>query len=577
MQSVTTSVRTSLSRRPSLRSATIARSLSILASLLLACAPPAQPAATNGPAPAAAPAAKPAEPAAKPAEPAAKPAEPAAQGAPSPAAASGQASAKPADPAQGKIVIVFEAEPNTIVPKDSATNNGYIVLDNVYDHLTGRDYSSGQPRIVPQLADSWSRVDDRTWRFKLHQGVKFTNGEVFTADAVVVAVEDMANPQKRGLAADEYGTLQSARKIDDFSVEIVSKDPDPILPDRMVKFPIAAPQWVRTASAEAAATQAVGSGPYLLAEYQKGQYLLFKANPDYWGPNKPRIAEIKLVGRNEQAVRAAMLLAGEADLAFHIALDDAKKAPQTIIEQSQESPMFNVNTELPVFKDIRVRQAVAEAVDVPGMINALYPGGVAVPLNGQIVRQGTLGWNPNLKPYPYKPDEAKRLMQEAGAVGTAVEYYDRPGSFPRAAEVSELIVNQLNQIGFKASLRHLESAAFVEKHRAIKPEQNPADLLMTSVSSPILDASRPFDIYYACGGRYRITCDPEFDRRYAEAKGLTGEARDKAFQALQEYAYDKYWYMPLFGLNWVHGAAARLQWTPRTDSGVRFWEMSLKP
>jgi peptide/nickel transport system substrate-binding protein len=219
----------------------------------------------------------------------------------------------------------------------------------------------------------------------------------------VVAVEDMANPQKHGLAANEYGTLQSARKVDDFTVEITTKDADPILPDRMVKFPIAAPKWVRAASPEEAASQAVGSGPYILTEYQKGQYLLFKANQNYWGPKKPQIAEIKLVGRQEQAVRAAMLLAGEADLAFHVALDDAKKAPQTIIEQSQESPMFNMNTELPVFKDVRVRQAVAEAVDVQGLVNALYPGGVAKPLNGQIIREGTLGWNPNLKPYPYRP------------------------------------------------------------------------------------------------------------------------------------------------------------------------------
>jgi peptide/nickel transport system substrate-binding protein len=511
----------------------------------------------------------------KPAE-AAKPAAPAATTAPAAAAQPTTApAAQPASSASGKLVIVFEAEPDTIVPKDSSTNNGYIVLDNVYDHLTGRDYSSGQPQIVPQLAESWTRVEPNTWRFKLRQGVTFTNGEVFTADAVAVAVEDMANPQQRGRAADEYGTLQSAKKIDDFTVEITTRDPDPILPARMVKFPIAAPKWVRSVSSVEAATQAVGSGPYVLAEYVKGRHLLFKANPNYSGPNKPQIAEIKLIGRQEQAVRSAMLQAGEADLAFHIALDDAKKAPQTIIEETQESPMFNVNTELPVFKDVRVRQAVAEAVDVQGLINALYPGGVAVPLNGQIIRQGTVGWNPNLTPYPYKPDEARRVMEEAGAVGTTVEYFDRPGSFPRASEVSEYVVNQLNQIGFKASVHHLESAAFVEKHRAIKPEQNPADLLMTSVSSPILDASRPFDIYYACGGRYRITCDPEWDRRYAEVKNLTGEARDKGFQGLWEYAYDKYWYMPLFGLNWVHGATAKLQWTPRNDSGVRFWEMSL--
>jgi hypothetical protein len=99
-------------------------SLAVLTSLLLACAPPT----TSAPATAAA-----------------KPAAPAATGAAPPAAAANPASAQ----ARGSATIVFEAEPNTIVPKDSGTNNGYFVLDNVYDHLTARDWSSGQAKIVP--------------------------------------------------------------------------------------------------------------------------------------------------------------------------------------------------------------------------------------------------------------------------------------------------------------------------------------------------------------------------------------------------------------------------------------------
>ena len=98
---------------------------------------------------------------------------------------------------------------------------------------------------------------------------------------------------------------------------------------------------------------------------------------------------------------------------------------------------------------------------------------------------------------------------------------------------------------------------------------------MSAVRSSIARAI--FDVYYVCGARNRIGCDPEFDRRYAEAKVLTGDARDKAFQGLWEYAYDKYWYMPLFGLNWAHGATAKLQWTPRIDGMVLFSEMSLNP
>jgi peptide/nickel transport system substrate-binding protein len=535
----------------------------ILAGLLTGCAQPS-------PAP---PAAKPAD-TAKPAE----AAKPAAAGSPvaaaAPAAAASPVAAKPAGQAKGQIVVVNESEPDTIVPKDASTNISYFVLDNVYDHLTSRDYSSGAGKLAPQLADSWTRGEGNSWRFKLHQGVKFTNGEPFNADAVVTAVEDMADPQAPGRSASEYGNMVSAKKIDDFTVDITTKDPDPILPERLVHFAIPAPNWLKTANLTTSATQAVGSGPYMLDSWQPGSGLLFKANPDYWGPNKPRIAEIKLLGRAEQVVRAAMLQAGEADLAFHIAPEAVKQVPRSIIEQTQEVPMFRINSEHPVLKDVRVRQAIAEATDRQGMIDTLFPG-IAVPANGQVVRQGSVGWNPNLKPYPYNPEHAKQLMQETGAVGTPVEYVDRPGSFPRAGEVGELIVNELNQIGFKATVRHLEAAAWREAFLAVKPDQNRTDLQQTSVSNPILDSSRAIDVYYACGGRNHIGCDPEYDRRYAEAKVLTGDARDKAFQELWAYAYDKYWYVPLFGLNWVHGATTRLQWTPRIDGLVLFSEMDI--
>jgi peptide/nickel transport system substrate-binding protein len=167
-------------------------------------------------------------------------------------------------------------------------------------------------------------------------------------------------------------------------------------------------------------------------------------------------------------------------------------------------------------------------------------------------------------------------MKETGAVGTAIEYVDRPGSFPRAGEVGEIIVNSLNEIGFKATLRHLEAAQWREAFLAVKPDQQRTDLQQTSVSNPVLDSSRPLDVYYVCGGRYKIGCDDEFMKLYNEATPLTGDARDKAFQKVWEYAYDKFWYMPLFGLNWVHGAADKLTWTPRMDGLVRFSEMNLE-
>ena len=228
--------------------------------------------------------------------------------------------------------------------------------------------------MVPKLAESWTRVQPTVWRFKLRQDVKFSNGEPFNADAVVVAIEDLNDPQKPGLGASDYGSPKSATKVDEFTVDITTATPDPILPEKLNHFGIPAPDWLKSASPEVRATQAVGSAPYILAEFVKGQHLIFKANPTYWGPNKAKIAEIKMVFRTEQSVRGAMLLAGEADLAYNIPAEQLDQVPRGIIEQSQESPMFRINTEHPVMKDIRVRQAIAYAVDTARDGQSALPG-----------------------------------------------------------------------------------------------------------------------------------------------------------------------------------------------------------
>src|SRR5262249_23636854 len=155
---------------------------------------------------------------------------------------------------------------------------------------------------------------------------------------------------------------------------------------------------------------------YKLAEYQKGQYLLFKVNEEYWGPVKPKIAEVKYMGRGEQAVRGAMAQAGEADVAMLLSPELVKGAAQTIVEDPQEAAGVRINHEHPVLKDVRVRQAIVESIDTLGIIKSLFPS-TGIQLNGQVLREGAVGYNPNLKPYPYKPDEAKQLMQAAGAVG----------------------------------------------------------------------------------------------------------------------------------------------------------------
>ena len=544
-----------------------------VAGLLAACGPASAPAAPAKPAEQAKPAepAKPAAPAAttKPAE-AAKPAAPAAA---APATAA-PAAAKPASAsgAKGSLTMVIEAAPDTIQPKDSTTDNAYFVLGNVYDALTTRDWSSGQPKIVGSLAESFNQQPDpRTWRFKLRPGLKFTNGEPVNADAVVAMVKSVANPDAPARAVDEFGLAgATADKIDDLTVDITTRAPDAIFPSRAVKITIPAPQWQAGGPQDASLTQAVGSGPYKLIEYDKASHFLLRVNEEYWGNPKPTIAEIRIVFRNEAAVRANMLQAGEVQLATLLNPEEARKMPTHMVELTGESVGMRVNTEHPVLKDLRVRQAINMSIDRKGMIDALY-GDVAEPLNGMMVRKTSVGWNPNLKEYPYDIAKAKQLVQEAGATGQAIELVSRNGIIPRVSEVTELVADQISQSGLKLSVRSLEAAQWLTVLRPVKPGEGRSDLHFTAARDPVLDSSRVLFGYYRCEGVSAAWCDQEWTTKFTSTLGMSGDARSKSFQELWATAYDQNIFVPLFGLNFIHGMSPKLKWGPVRQDLIRYF------
>jgi peptide/nickel transport system substrate-binding protein len=538
-----------------------AASLVLITSVLVvACAPaaPVSPAATAASAKPAAPAAAPA--ASPGASPAASPAaSPGAAVAPA-TAAGAVAQVKP----KGSMTMVIESDVDTILIKDATTDNSSFVLGNVYDQLTARDWSSGAPKIVGELAESFSQLptDPKTWRFNLRKGLTFTNGEPVNADAVVAVVDSIVDPAKPGAGIDEFGLSGAkATKVDESTVDITTANADAILPSRLVRMGIAAPKWLASMPNDASITEAVGSGPYTLAEYVKGDHFLLKANENYWGPNKPKIAEIKIIFRNEAAVRASMIQAGEVQLATLLTPEVAKALPAYVVELTGEVPVIRINTEHPVLKDLRVRQALNMAFDRQSMIDSLY-GDMAEPAYGQTFRKSSTGWNPNIKDYPYDPAKAKQLVQEAGAVGTSLELIARNGQFPRIDEVTELFANQVNQTGLKVTVRSLEVGQWNIVHRAVKPGEPRSDLFLSSFSDPVQDASRSFAAKYRCGGVQSHWCDQEWTAKFNNALGLSGDARSTAFQELMQVVHDQNTHIPLFGLNYIHGISPKFHWDP---------------
>jgi peptide/nickel transport system substrate-binding protein len=465
----------------------------------------------------------------------------------------------------GQITVVVGAEPPTLSPRDGCSYSANFVTDNIYERLTRR---LPDGTVVGWLAESYQQIDNLTWRFKLRQGIKFSNGENFDADAVVTVLTYYMDPAKASRCYGDYNTVKGVQKVDAYTVDIKTAALDPTIPSRLLKLYIIAPKWLTTTPDAEAAVTAVGTGPYTVSEWAKGRSITLKANASYWGTPKPSIGTVRVVARGESAVRAAMVQAGEADIAINISKDQAAPLPRSVVEHTTEAVFMRLNTQHPVLKDVRVRKAIAMAVDNGAIMKALYPG-VSSPLNGHIIRPSALGYNPKLVPYPVDAREAQRLVREAGAVGANLKLIVRTDQIANAMEMAEAIQGMINATGLKVTLVPMEAGPWRDLLFANRPGQERTDLNIISASNIQFDSSRVINFYFGLG-QFSHADSPDFQAKLDKAAAMSGSARIAAYQALWQEIYDNYWVLPNFGIDYIHGLGKGVQWTPRDDGFVYF-------
>jgi peptide/nickel transport system substrate-binding protein len=542
----------------------------VSASVLAACqqsAPPAAPAKSEPPKPAgAAPTTAPAAPAA-----AAKPADakPAAETKPAEAK---PAQAAPAGAASGLLTIAMEGQSTGLDPQGWAGGSiNTFYTPSVYDSLVGRDPKTKE--LLPRLAKSWERTDDTTWRFKLQDGIKFTNGVPFNAKAVEYAVSRMTAPDATVLGKRYFPTLAGSKVVDDLTIDLQTKLPDPILPARTFFLMIGEPGWIQQNLTKVDAESAPGTGPYKIAEWQRDQFTRFVPNESYWGSPKPTIGEIKLLFRREASVRANMIKTGEADLAFQITSEDAARLSKTVRQQTVEVLFFKMNSGGAGLEDIKLRQAIVHAIDVKTIADTIYSG-LATPANA-LVGPSAVGFNPDLKPYTYDAAKAKQLISELGATGKELNMIYRIGWPTKVEELTEAISSYLSKAGLKLKLTPTEVAQWNELNRTGGPGPGKTDLFMSSHGNDLMDSASTFESYYRCNASFSLACAQDLDPKIAAAGTKAGAERDQAFRDLWKAYADHYFMMPLFSVDYVHGLSDRIEWEPRLDGYVYYNAMRL--
>jgi peptide/nickel transport system substrate-binding protein len=331
-------------------------------------------------------------------------------------------------------------------------------------------------------------------------------------------------------------------------------------------------------------SEPIGTGPYSFVEWNRGQYIRLTANPEWWGHTADdsygavTVQDVEFVFRSESSVRAAMVETGEAQIGRFLAPEDCETTPQCIESASIESIFLRLDTNHPAMSDIRVRQAMALAIDKEGVASEFFGGGTPA---SQLVGPSATGYNPDLEPYPFDLDMATQLIEEAAADGVDVtapiKVVTRRGIYLRNDELAEYLAAQFIEIGLDASSEVIDPAQYNPEYSTNLADVAPERGWVTTNphGNEIMDVSATASSYYRCDGGASTYCNPELDAAYDAALPLVGDERAEAFAEVTKMYYDDYAAIPIIHMPLFYGLAENLTWTPRLDAFMLIKEMTL--
>jgi peptide/nickel transport system substrate-binding protein len=396
--------------------------------------------------------------------------------------------------------------------------------------------------MVPGLAESWAQVDETTWEFKLRQGISFTNGEPFNAEAVVKSLKYIINSPTppRGITANTFLSIEAA---DEHTVVIKTAKFDALVPNRLTS----PTTGVLAPSAYIAESGPInpfntGTGPFILTEEVPEQSLTMVKNPNYWG-GEVKIDKATVLLVPDPQIRAGMLQTGEIDINLHLPVEqlpilEAKPEISVLKLQTPRTTTLHLNMSRPPFDNLKVRQAVAHAIDKPAIIDATLEG-VAAPAIG-VISPSEVWVNSDLKAYEYNPDKAKQLLAEAGykegELTVNLWTYPARANLPLTALA---IQDMLSKVGVKVEIR-------VAQYDVLEP-----DVLSGNYDMFIISRNHVLDNYdiegfltsdYSCEGSYNMVqfCDEKFESLLTEASRSTDmEARYEIYRQLQAIIHEQ--------------------------------------
>jgi peptide/nickel transport system substrate-binding protein len=352
--------------------------------------------------------------------------------------------------------------PGTLEPINGISNTGPRIIHQVFDTLLTRDWfgngAAGHGiELVPALAESWERLDDKSVRFKLRQGVKFHDGTDLTADDVAYTFSS-----ERLWGDEAIKTIPNGRNFspnwdepvveDDYTVVLRTKTPSYLIEKYVASWlgPIVPKEYYSGLGPVEFGNKPIGTGPYKFVEFISGDRVVLEANDDYWG-EKPTASKITYQAVAEPATRVAGLISGEYDIITTLTPDDiglinAYPDLETRGTQIENMHMFTFNMNQEIFKSKEFRRALGLAVNRPLIVEALWKNLAEIRSGFNFPHYGA-SYDPSRRPLQYDPEEAKRLVAASGYDGRPITYRTMGNYYANAIPALLMMIEMWKEIG----------------------------------------------------------------------------------------------------------------------------------
>jgi len=362
--------------------------------------------------------------------------------------------------------------------------------------------------LRPWLAQSWTNVDPKTWRFTLRRDVLFSNGKRFNAAAVAASVIHMATKAKPtdGLVRGDLPPLESARAVDEFTVEIVTKTPVPTFPRYASVVFVPEPEAFVTLGPEDFAKTPVATGPFMVESWQPNK-AVFAAFEQSW--RKPKAARLEVLALPDATSRVQAVISGRADIAVGLGPEDVQALEAAghkgvSWHDGGVSAISLVNTRQLPFNDVRVRRALNHAVNRAPIIDIIMQGRTVAA--HQPAARGVLGRVDGLTPFEYDPAKAKRLLAEAGYAEGFKFVLETSFTSNASLATYQQVASDLAKVGVDMEIRPVQGPQYLKN--VLQTGAYADAIIMPWQSAPTIDVLRAVRIH-SCGTLTAWYCDKE--------------------------------------------------------------------